>query len=311
MMRLLLLFVCGAVCTAAGPQAPAAEPPVRVLIVDGLSNHDWKLTTTLIRGILEPTGLFTVTVSTAPPTRDSAEWATWRPRLRRLRRRHPDLQQSRRRRALAAWRRGGLRDVRSQRRWGLRLARRKQRLPRLARLQPDDRPGLAQEGLRLGSGRGRRRGHHAHPGRRRSRHGPWRPPRHPRPPARRSPHPRRAAACVDDTGHRGLLLRPWARGRRRGPVVWFRSAHQNELAAGVDRDATARAACTRPRSGTCGRATHSLRGCGAPACRPWSCALCNGSPDDRSPHRFPQISRLPTACRCAPRSRSPPCGDRE
>jgi hypothetical protein len=81
MMRLLLLLVCGAVCIAAGPTRPAAEPPVRVLIVDGLSNHDWKLTTALIRGILEPTGLFAVAVSTAPPTRESAEWATWRPRF--------------------------------------------------------------------------------------------------------------------------------------------------------------------------------------------------------------------------------------
>jgi hypothetical protein len=82
-MRLLLLLVCGAVCTAtaAGPARTAAESPVRVLIVDGLSNHDWKLTTALIRGILEPTRLFTVAVSTAPPTRDSAEWATWRPRF--------------------------------------------------------------------------------------------------------------------------------------------------------------------------------------------------------------------------------------
>ena len=38
----------------------AADPRVRVLILDGYSNHDWRLTTSLIRGILEPTGLFTV-----------------------------------------------------------------------------------------------------------------------------------------------------------------------------------------------------------------------------------------------------------
>jgi hypothetical protein len=83
LMRLVLVLVCGAVCTAtaSGPARTAAESPVRVLIVDGLSNHDWKLTTALIRGILEPTGLFTVAVSTAPPTRDSADWATWRPRF--------------------------------------------------------------------------------------------------------------------------------------------------------------------------------------------------------------------------------------
>ncbi|MEN9401839.1 MAG: hypothetical protein RL091_542 [Verrucomicrobiota bacterium] len=59
----------------------AAEAPVRVLVVDGYSNHDWTLTTALIRGILEPTGLFSVTVSTAPATKDAPGWDTWRPRF--------------------------------------------------------------------------------------------------------------------------------------------------------------------------------------------------------------------------------------
>lgn len=59
----------------------AAEAPVRVLVVDGYSNHDWKLTTELIRGILEPTGLFSVTVSTAPAIKDAPGWDTWRPRF--------------------------------------------------------------------------------------------------------------------------------------------------------------------------------------------------------------------------------------
>lgn len=62
-----------------GPACPAAEPPIRVLIVDGYSNHDWRLTTALIRGILEPTGLFAVSVATAPGTRDAPEWDQWRP----------------------------------------------------------------------------------------------------------------------------------------------------------------------------------------------------------------------------------------
>lgn len=56
-----------------------ADTPVRVLIVDGYSNHDWRLTTALIRGILEPTGLFTVSVSTTPPTKDAPGWDEWRP----------------------------------------------------------------------------------------------------------------------------------------------------------------------------------------------------------------------------------------
>ena len=59
----------------------ATDSVVRVLIVDGVSNHDWKLTTALIRGILEPTGDFAVTVSTTPSTKDSAGWDAWRPRF--------------------------------------------------------------------------------------------------------------------------------------------------------------------------------------------------------------------------------------
>lgn len=55
---------------------------IRVLIVDGCSNHDWRLTTRCIRAILEPTGLFDVAVSTAPPAADSPGWGEWRPRFR-------------------------------------------------------------------------------------------------------------------------------------------------------------------------------------------------------------------------------------
>jgi len=76
--RFLLLLGLGLVAPLT---VKAAEPPVRVLIVDGYSNHDWKLTTELIRGILEPTGLFSVTVSTAPAIKDAPGWDTWRPRF--------------------------------------------------------------------------------------------------------------------------------------------------------------------------------------------------------------------------------------
>jgi uncharacterized protein len=83
MVRPLLLLACSLACAdIQSGRAAAADPPVRVLIVDGVSNHDWKLTTALIRGILEPTGLFAVTVSTGPSTKDSPDWATWRPRFK-------------------------------------------------------------------------------------------------------------------------------------------------------------------------------------------------------------------------------------
>jgi hypothetical protein len=58
----------------------AGQPrPIRVLIVDGFSNHDWRLTTRAIRAILEPSGLFSVNVSTSPPAAASPGWQQWRP----------------------------------------------------------------------------------------------------------------------------------------------------------------------------------------------------------------------------------------
>jgi hypothetical protein len=50
-----------------------------VLIVDGFSNHDWRLTTHYIRSILDRAGNFIVDVSTAPPTSSAPGWESWRP----------------------------------------------------------------------------------------------------------------------------------------------------------------------------------------------------------------------------------------
>src|SRR5262245_51667144 len=65
----------------AAPPSPAGNEPVKVLLLDGFSNHNWQLNTALIRGILEPTGLFAVTVSTSPPKADSPGWDEWRPKF--------------------------------------------------------------------------------------------------------------------------------------------------------------------------------------------------------------------------------------
>lgn len=59
-----------------------AADKMRVLIVDGFSNHDWRRNTAMIRGIIEPTGLFTVDVSTSPPSPDAPGWDAWRPRFK-------------------------------------------------------------------------------------------------------------------------------------------------------------------------------------------------------------------------------------
>ncbi|MDR3712728.1 MAG: ThuA domain-containing protein [Puia sp.] len=71
-----------------GPGHRRPHPPIKVLIVDGFSNHNWQRTTRMIREILERSGLFRVDVSTAPPTpagigdrRADSAWAAWRPRF--------------------------------------------------------------------------------------------------------------------------------------------------------------------------------------------------------------------------------------
>lgn len=61
--------------------APSPGKPIRVLIVDGFSNHNWPFTTALIRGIIEPTKLFDVAVSSAPPKKESPGWDAWRPKF--------------------------------------------------------------------------------------------------------------------------------------------------------------------------------------------------------------------------------------
>jgi hypothetical protein len=52
----------------------------RVLIVDGINNHDWRTGTRAITAILQSTGLFSVDVSTTPPADAAAQaWDGWRP----------------------------------------------------------------------------------------------------------------------------------------------------------------------------------------------------------------------------------------
>ena len=58
----------------------AAAAPLKVLIVTGQNNHDWKSCTPMMQRILESSGRFVVTVSTTPPAKSSAEqWAAWQP----------------------------------------------------------------------------------------------------------------------------------------------------------------------------------------------------------------------------------------
>src|SRR6266480_7758948 len=57
--------------------ASADDKKLKVLIVDGRNNHDWKATTPLLKKALESCGRFTVDVATAPPK--GQDISTFRP----------------------------------------------------------------------------------------------------------------------------------------------------------------------------------------------------------------------------------------
>lgn len=65
--------------------APAAVPTtapsgkIKVLLVDGFSNHDWRKNTAILKAILEPTSLFDLDVSTCPPNASAPGYNEWRP----------------------------------------------------------------------------------------------------------------------------------------------------------------------------------------------------------------------------------------
>ena len=71
-----LALLVAAVARAAAPQPAAAQPPappvaqeppkIKVLIIDGQNNHDWKATTPVLKNALESSGRFTVDVVTTP-----------------------------------------------------------------------------------------------------------------------------------------------------------------------------------------------------------------------------------------------------
>ncbi len=67
------------------PNAAVADEPgrtdnqLRALIVDGQNNHDWKVTTPILRRALEESGRFAVDVATSPPA--GADMRGYRPRF--------------------------------------------------------------------------------------------------------------------------------------------------------------------------------------------------------------------------------------
>lgn len=78
--RLFACLVCLTWLLVLAPRSEAATAPggkIRVLIIDGQNNHDWRKMTPWHKAQLEATGRFTVEVSTTPAK--GGDWEQWRP----------------------------------------------------------------------------------------------------------------------------------------------------------------------------------------------------------------------------------------
>ncbi len=75
-LAILSVMICLAVVNNS---AGAANAPIRVLIVDGFSNHDWAHTTRLIRQVLDTAGGISVDVATCPAKPTDPAFATFNP----------------------------------------------------------------------------------------------------------------------------------------------------------------------------------------------------------------------------------------
>lgn len=74
-------FLCGLILLGSAVTLSAAEP-LKLLIIDGQNNHDWKATTPVLKSALEKTGRFTVDVATTPPGGQAKEaWGKFRPKF--------------------------------------------------------------------------------------------------------------------------------------------------------------------------------------------------------------------------------------
>jgi type 1 glutamine amidotransferase len=78
-IKLLILTLCLFSGNIYSQNKP--DKVIKVLIVDGFSNHNWRQTTKMVKAILEETGRFKVDVSTAPANAIDSAWLNWRPKF--------------------------------------------------------------------------------------------------------------------------------------------------------------------------------------------------------------------------------------
>ena len=68
-----------ALLAAPGLSAISTPPKIKLLVIEGVSNHDWRRRLDLVKAILARDGSFDVEVSITPSAADDPQWGRWRP----------------------------------------------------------------------------------------------------------------------------------------------------------------------------------------------------------------------------------------
>ncbi len=76
MKRLIILFIL--VLSFSCSSSKNSSDKIKILIIDGFSNHDWQATTQTLQTILKKDNSFIVEVSTVPK-KSTSEWKIWKP----------------------------------------------------------------------------------------------------------------------------------------------------------------------------------------------------------------------------------------
>jgi len=84
-MKSLGLALAGWIVASAFAAADAAERPIKVLIIGGQNNHDWKKSTPFLKQLLDKSDHFAATIQNAPPQgAPKADWDAWEPNFRQF-----------------------------------------------------------------------------------------------------------------------------------------------------------------------------------------------------------------------------------
>lgn len=73
------VFAAGTMLIPLSSHAATTADKVKLLLIEGVSNHDWQHRLALVKDILAKDGSFDVDVSITPQTADDPAWETWRP----------------------------------------------------------------------------------------------------------------------------------------------------------------------------------------------------------------------------------------